>query len=151
MRDSERTVDQDRSDDVEETVRLLRLFTEVADTTTAVVGDVLTEFDLTVSSSGLLWALDPHGPPLTMRDLATRLNCDPSTVSLAADKLQAAGLIERRPHPTDGRKRTLALTEQGHDVWTALSRRLFETSTLAALDPTERRTLNALLMKAKLR
>lgn len=53
-----------------------------------------------------------RGPP-TMREVAARFRCDPSTVSLAADKLQSVGLIARRPHPSDGRERTLVLTTAG--------------------------------------
>ncbi|WP_414686546.1 MarR family transcriptional regulator [Mycobacterium sp.] len=39
--------------------------------------------------------------PATFRDIASRLGCDPSTVSLEADKLDQAGLIARQPHPTE--------------------------------------------------
>jgi DNA-binding MarR family transcriptional regulator len=136
------------SDAAEETMALLRLLREVADRAAAVIDEVLTGFDLTTSAAGVLWALDPRSEPPTMRALATRLRCDPSTISLTADKLESAGLVERHPHPTDGRKRVLALTDRGHELWAALSRRLTEASTLAALDPEERRTLTALLAKA---
>jgi DNA-binding MarR family transcriptional regulator len=139
----------DDRDDVELMMSLLRRLTSVADATYAVIGDVLAEFDLTMSAAGLLWALDPRSEAPTMRALSRQLRCDPSTISLMADKLDASGLIERRPHPTDGRMRTLALTDLGLRVWTALSRRLCETSTLTALSPAERRTLDTLLAKAQ--
>ncbi len=131
------------------TITLLRLLTEVSAMTVAVIGEVLIEFNLTTSAAGLLWALDPSGQPPTMRSLAQRLHCDPSTVSLMADKLEDSGLVERRSHPTDGRKRTLALTERGLEMWARLSHRLQETSRLSALDLSERQTLAELLMKTR--
>jgi DNA-binding MarR family transcriptional regulator len=135
--------------DVEQVIRLLRRLTEVADATLAVVGDVLAEFDLAMSAAGLLWSLDPRAEPPTMRALSRRLRCDPSTISLMADKLDASGLIERRPHPTDGRMRVLALTDRGLQVWDALSRRLYETSALSSLTHSERENLEALLTRAQ--
>lgn len=136
------------ADDAGQVICLLRRLTEVSDATLAVVGDVLAEFDLTVSAAGLLWALDPGVEPPTMRALSRRLRCDPSTISLMADKMTASGLIERRPHPTDGRMRTVALTDRGRQVWDALTRRLYETSPLADLSEAERRTLDSLLARA---
>jgi DNA-binding MarR family transcriptional regulator len=84
-----------------------------------------------------------------MRDVATRLHCDPSTVSLAADKLQSMGLVARQPHPTDGRKRTLALTEQGHELWEALRTRLHASGLFAGLDAQEQDTLLTQLTKTR--
>lgn len=86
-----------------------------------------------------------------MRDVAARLRCDPSTVSLAADKLQSVGLIARLPHPSDGRRRTLALTERGLELWEALRTRLHASGLFAGLDAEEQRTLLALLTKMQLR
>lgn len=136
-------------DDVDLTITLLRVLTEVAASTEAVIGQVLEEFELTTAAAGLLWALDPRAEPPTMRALARQLRCDPSTVSLMADKLQTSGLIERRAHPTDGRMRTLALTDRGLELWDELSRRLYQASTLSRLDSRERLTLTRLLAKAR--
>ena len=44
---------------------------------------------------------------------APALHCDNSSVTGIADRLEKAGLAERRPHPTDRRVKTLALTERG--------------------------------------
>jgi DNA-binding MarR family transcriptional regulator len=41
------------------------------------------------------------------------LRCDNSSVTGIADRLEKAGLAERRAHPTDRRVKTLALTERG--------------------------------------
>lgn len=135
----------------DETAALLELLTETASRAQAAASAAVAEFDLSPTAAAVLWNLKPGAEPPTMRTLAARLACDPSTISLTADRLQAAGLIERKPHPSDGRKRTLTLTDTGRDLWDTLSNRLHDTSALASLDATERRTLAALLTKANSR
>jgi DNA-binding MarR family transcriptional regulator len=51
--------------------------------------------------------------PTTMTELAQALRCDNSNVTGIADRLEAAGLAERRAHPGDRRVKTLVLTERG--------------------------------------
>jgi DNA-binding MarR family transcriptional regulator len=135
--------------DTDETVALLELLTDITSKAHAAASEAVAEFDLSPTAAALLWNLKPGAEPPTMRTLAARLHCDPSTISLTADRLQAAGLVERRSHPTDGRKRTLALTDAGRQLWTTLSARLHGTSALAALNAEERATLARLLAKAK--
>jgi DNA-binding MarR family transcriptional regulator len=135
--------------DVERKAEIVRVLVEVGDTADAVVAQVLGEFGVPTSVAGTLWALAPGTEPPTMRDIAARLRCDPSTVSLAADKLQSMGLVARQPHPTDGRKRTLALTEYGHELWQALRARLHASGLFAHLDAQEQDTLLALLRKMR--
>ena len=48
-----------------------------------------------------------------MRDLAARLQCDPSNVTFLADRLEERGLVERRPDPSGRRVKLLALTPAG--------------------------------------
>jgi DNA-binding MarR family transcriptional regulator len=136
--------------DAERTAESIRVLMGVGHAADAIVAQVLAEFDVTASVAGVLWALAPGTEPPTLRDVAARLHCDPSTISLAADKLQSTGLIARLPHPTDGRKRTLALTERGHELWEALSTRLRTSGVLTGLDAEEQRTLHALLTKIRL-
>ena len=50
---------------------------------------------------------------LTQRELATRMSSDPSTVRAMLVLLERRGLVERDPHPTDARARTVALTAEG--------------------------------------
>jgi DNA-binding MarR family transcriptional regulator len=59
------------------------------------------------------------------------------------------GLVARQPHPADGRKRTLALTEQGHELWEALRTRLHASGLFAGLDAQEQDALLALLTKMR--
>jgi DNA-binding MarR family transcriptional regulator len=128
---------------------IVRVLIEAGNAVEAIVAQVLAEFEVPASVAGVLWALAPGTEPPTMRNVAARLHCDPSTVSLAADKLQAAGLAARQSHPADGRMRTLALTQRGHELWEALSTRLHSSGLFADLDAEEQRTLLALLTKVR--
>ncbi|MYW95465.1 MarR family transcriptional regulator [Amycolatopsis rubida] len=86
--------------------------------------------------------------PMTMRELAERMSCEPSNATFVVDKLEKQGLIERRAHPTDRRARHLVLTEDG----TALRERLLDLLTrdspLAGLTPKDQRALRGLLERA---
>ena len=138
-----------RPADVERKAEIVRVLVEVGNAADAVVAQVLHEFGVPTSVAGTLWALAPATEPPTMRDVAVRLRCDPSTVSLAADKLQGMGLITRQPHPVDGRKRTLALTTSGRELWEVLRSRLHASGLLAGLDAEEQNTLLVLLRKMR--
>ncbi|MFB7575756.1 MarR family winged helix-turn-helix transcriptional regulator [Streptomyces sp. NPDC056165] len=136
--------------DVERTAEMIHVFLELGNAAGAVVADALAEFEVTASVAGVLGMLQPGDAPLTMREIAARLHCDPSTVSLTADKLEGMGLATRRPHPDDGRKRTLVLTERGHELWQALSARLHTSGLFTGLDTHEQIALHALLTKIRL-
>lgn len=56
-----------------------------------------------------------HLPP-TQRDIGDRLGMDPNTVSQVIRGLQQRELLERAPHPGDGRARALWLTPAGRDL-----------------------------------
>jgi DNA-binding MarR family transcriptional regulator len=109
------------------------------------VDEALADADVTASVAGVLWVLRTNDSPPTMRDIAARLRCDPSTVSLTADKLERLRLITRQPHPTDGRKRILELTVDGDQLWETLNQRLRTSSVLSGLDPSQQETLLELL------
>lgn len=51
--------------------------------------------------------------PLTLRELAARLGADPPWVTIMVGDLEERGLVERRPHPTDRRAKTVSLTPDG--------------------------------------
>ena len=51
--------------------------------------------------------------PLPMRKLARKLKCEPSNVTGIVDRLEARGLVERRPDPADRRVKLAAATEEG--------------------------------------
>ncbi len=53
---------------------------------------------------------------ITQRGLADVLGLDPSQVVLLVDELTAAGLVQRRPDPTDRRTRLVVATPAGRRV-----------------------------------
>ncbi|MGZ8757028.1 MAG: MarR family winged helix-turn-helix transcriptional regulator, partial [Aeromicrobium sp.] len=64
-------------------------------------------------------------------------------------QLEQRGLIERRPHPTDRRVKSLALTDEGERLREVILRELWTTVPIFdGLTVTERRELRRLLDKA---
>jgi DNA-binding MarR family transcriptional regulator len=53
---------------------------------------------------------------LPMRVIGSRLQVHPTSVTNAVDRLEAASLVERRPHPTDRRATLVALTDSGREL-----------------------------------
>ena len=53
------------------------------------------------------------GDGVPMSSLAGKLFCDASNVTGIVDRLEARGLIERRPSPRDRRVKLLVLTDEG--------------------------------------
>ncbi|MEU6041555.1 MarR family transcriptional regulator [Actinomadura sp. NPDC047616] len=86
--------------------------------------------------------------PMTMRDLAERMSCEPSNATFVVDKLEKQGLIERRPHPTDRRAKHLVLTAEGNALRERLLELLAQDSPLAGLSPEQQRVLQNLLEQA---
>ncbi|MGK5731193.1 MarR family winged helix-turn-helix transcriptional regulator [Streptomyces sp. URMC 124] len=109
------------------------------------VRDRAAQLDLTAPQATALRELTG---PMTMRELADRMACEPSNATFVIDKLEGRGLLERRPHPTDRRAKQLVLTGEG----TALRERLMELlareSPLAGLSQEEQDALHGLLEKA---
>ncbi|MFJ8431495.1 MarR family winged helix-turn-helix transcriptional regulator [Kitasatospora sp. NPDC094019] len=86
--------------------------------------------------------------PLTMRELAGRMNCEPSNTTFVVDRLERQGLVERRPHPSDRRARHLVLTPAGAGLRERLLALLATDSPLAGLGPEQRLALQGLLEQA---
>ena len=130
------------------TYQLLRLVHAMDGATDAAIDDVLTELGITHVLADALWQLDPAAPPPSMRQMAARLHCDPSTVTFLADRLERLGYVARAAVPGDRRTRALHLTDDG----LAARRRLVEAATtrtpLAHLTDAEQRRLHALLTRA---
>jgi DNA-binding MarR family transcriptional regulator len=86
--------------------------------------------------------------PMTMRELARRMSCEPSNATFIVDRLEKLGLVERRPHPSDRRAKVLTLTPEGTGTRERLMERLTEKSPVARLSAEEQRTLKLLLQRA---
>ena len=120
----------------------------VAGQVTGRMQEGLERLDLTGPTANLLWTLDPGAEPQSLRKLATLLHCDPSNITLLSAQLEERGLAERRPHPGDGRVRTLVLTAKGREAREQLLAMVAKRSPFAELDAEEQRTLQSLLGKA---
>ncbi|MFC9998568.1 MarR family winged helix-turn-helix transcriptional regulator [Nocardia sp. NPDC127526] len=90
-------------------------------------------------------ALRELSEPITARELAARMSCEPSNATFVLDRLEAHGLIERRPHPTDRRAKQIELTAAGQDTRTAVLARLETESPLTTLDVEQQHALRDLL------
>ncbi|MEU3737831.1 MarR family transcriptional regulator [Streptomyces sp. NPDC032198] len=93
-------------------------------------------------------ALRELAGPMTMRELAERMSCEPSNATFVVDKLEKQALIERRPHPSDRRAKQLVLTSEGVALRERLLGMLGEDSPLAALTQKEQDALRDLLQRA---
>ncbi|MBJ7331903.1 MAG: winged helix-turn-helix transcriptional regulator [Solirubrobacteraceae bacterium] len=76
---------------------------------------LLAEHGLTPVQGMALSSLDADDPP-TMSQLSGLIMCDSSTLTGVVDRLEAVGIVERRPAPNDRRARCVALTEHGREV-----------------------------------
>ncbi|WP_066944412.1 MarR family winged helix-turn-helix transcriptional regulator [Streptomyces lushanensis] len=86
--------------------------------------------------------------PMPMRRIAQKLKCEPSNVTGIVDRLEARGLVERRPDPADRRVKLAAPTEKGRATATLLRNSLdFAREPLAELSEEERRVLRDLLRR----
>jgi DNA-binding MarR family transcriptional regulator len=86
--------------------------------------------------------------PMPMRRIAQRLKCEPSNVTGIIDRLEARGLVERRPDPSDRRIKLAAPTEEGRATAHRLRHSLnFAREPLAALSADERTVLRDLLRR----
>jgi DNA-binding MarR family transcriptional regulator len=88
-------------------------------------------------------------PGMAQQDLVAATNIDPSTMVAMLDGLEQAELAERRPHPTDRRKRALYLTPAGTKALAAARKAAQQIGddTFAALEPAELAELHRLLRK----
>ncbi len=98
--------------------------------------------DLTVTQVSALTSLNLAGA-LTPRELADVERVQPPTMTKIVAKLEERGLVQRTPHPTDGRQVILAATEGGRAVLEQFERARNEwlANRLAALTEEERDTL----------
>jgi len=84
---------------------------------------------------------------LTQAELAEMLDIQPISLTRLVDKLDAQGLVERRPHPTDRRANRLFLTPEGRtaaEAFAPLALDVFD-EIFAGLDAAEIAELAALI------
>jgi DNA-binding MarR family transcriptional regulator len=95
---------------------------------------LLRPFGLTFARYQVLGLLR-GGDPLPLGQVGARLWITPGTVTSSVDRLEAAGLIRRVPHPDDGRTVLAKITANGRVVFDravdALNTNLFSTIPLS--------------------
>ncbi|WNV86451.1 MarR family transcriptional regulator [Umezawaea sp. Da 62-37] len=102
---------------------------------------------LNESQANLLWLLDPGAEPVSLKQLAGKLKCDPSNVTLISAKLEEKGLAVRAPHPEDGRVRTLVLTKAGKKARERVLAGAYGRSPFKVLGERDQQQLHRLLKK----
>lgn len=109
---------------------------------------VLAEHGLTHATAQALWAIDPAGPPPSMKELAGRLYCNAPNLSFVVNQLTGRGLVERSADPADRRSRVVALTTDGRRVRSAVIEATLALSPFARLRTDDLLNLVSLLVKA---
>lgn len=100
--------------------------------------------ELTWSQLAVLARLDRTGP-MTTADLARAEFVKPQSMGTTLADLEQAKLVQRRPHPTDGRQILFELTIHGTEArrQRTAAKREWLLAAMTKLDPAEQRTLVA--------
>ena len=91
-----------------------------------------------------------HKGPLPVNEIGKKVMLTSGSITVAVDRLEAKGLVERRAHGTDRRARIVHLTKEGRKLITrayADHAADLERLALASLTRAERETLIGLLKK----
>lgn len=101
--------------------------------------------ELSLTESAVLARLDRHGPA-TIADLARAESVKPQSMGATIAAIETAELVERNPHPTDGRQMMIKLTEKGAAVRksTRDAKRVWLANAITNLTKEEQETLFAI-------
>ncbi|MDG3440449.1 MarR family winged helix-turn-helix transcriptional regulator [Nitrospirillum amazonense] len=91
--------------------------------------------------------------PLSSNDIVERTAMDKAKVSRAVNRLVAAGLLDRQPHPRDQRLLRLSFSHKGRDLYAQVAPEAlaWEGQLLSVLTDAERAQLWALMEKLEQR
>ena len=97
---------------------------------------------VTLTQVSALSTLKRHGP-MSPGELAAHERVQPPSMTRVVVALEAAGLVSRTPHPTDGRQVVIGLTRAAEDMLAAeaRAREAWLAGQLQQLDPEERAVL----------
>jgi len=100
--------------------------------------------ELTWSQVAIMARLEESGPSTTA-DLARAESVKPQSMGGTLAAMEEEGLVERQPHPTDGRQILYALTDEGREARrkVRLAKREWLLAAIAQLSPAEQKTLLA--------
>jgi DNA-binding MarR family transcriptional regulator len=98
--------------------------------------------ELSLTEAAVMKRLATNGPATTA-DLARAESMKPQSMGTTIAALEEMGMVERKPHPTDGRQVNIALTAKGAAVRksTRDAKRTWLAQAIAQLDEQERKTL----------
>lgn len=98
--------------------------------------------ELSMTESAVMKRLGADGPATTA-DLARAESVKPQSMGATIAALEEMGMVERKPHPTDGRQVNIELTAKGAAVHKSAreARRTWLAQAIARLDEAERETL----------
>jgi MarR family transcriptional regulator, organic hydroperoxide resistance regulator len=109
------------------------------------VAALMSEFQLTEPLANAIWQLGPGERPLSRRELAGRLHCDPSNVTFLVDRLEEKGLVTRAADPRDRRVKAVSLTAAGATVRKRLVAAATAAPVFVALTEEQKQQLTRLL------
>jgi DNA-binding MarR family transcriptional regulator len=113
----------ERPDDHKTELRLwLRLFTCKMLIEGEVRRRLRDKFDLTLPRFDLMAQLDRASNGMTLGELSKRMMVSNGNVTGLVDRLEAQGLIQRRPAPKDRRSQFVSLTPEGRKTFRAIAR-----------------------------
>jgi len=100
--------------------------------------------ELSWSEAVVMGRLAREGPA-TIADLARAESVKPQSMGATIAALEEMGLVERKPHPTDGRQMNIALTAEGAAVRKSAkdAKTTWLAQAIAQLDERDRETLFA--------
>src|SRR5580704_1598819 len=102
--------------------------------------------DLSWTQKAVMVRLDSEGPATTA-ELARAEGIKPQSMGAIVAVLEEMGIVERRPHPTDGGQVIIALTAKGASVLNnaGIAKRTWLAQAIAKLDATEQKSLPAVI------
>jgi DNA-binding MarR family transcriptional regulator len=100
--------------------------------------------ELSLTEAAVMARLAKDGPATTA-DLARAEGMKPQSMGTTVAALEEMGMVERKPHPTDGRQMNIELTAKGADVRIRAkdAKRTWLVQVIAQLDKQEQATLFA--------
>jgi DNA-binding MarR family transcriptional regulator len=133
----------------------LRLWLRLLTCTTLIEGEIrrrLREtFDVTLPRFDLMAQLDKAPGGMTLGELSQRMMVSNGNVTGLVERLQAQGLIERRPSPSDRRAQIVSLSAEGRRSFRAMARTHegWVADMFSAMTPEDTETLMQILGRAK--
>lgn len=101
--------------------------------------------ELPWTQKAVLLRLESDGPATTA-DLARAEAVKPQSMGATIAALEELGMVERKPHPTDGRQMLVGLTERGAAIRkdVRVAKQALIANAIAKLDPSDQQQLPAL-------